>query len=188
MLMPDVNILIYAHREDEKCHASYAKWLKALVDGAEPFALSVLVAVGFVRIVTNHRIYDEPTPLPLALAFIEQMTSHPRCRTAIPSQTHLGEVARLCRAASVTGKMVADALRQASGSTGQLDTKLNPKPKGGRGKKALREETVSKYQAYEWRKLGAVPQEDFELALQQSDKPTTKGIIRATEAPSQFIS
>jgi toxin-antitoxin system PIN domain toxin len=109
MLMPDVNILIYAHREDEKCHASYAKWLKALVDGAEPFALSVLVAVGFVRIVTNHRIYDEPTPLPIALAFIEQMTSHPRCRTAIPSRTHLGEVARLCRAASVTGKMVADA-------------------------------------------------------------------------------
>jgi toxin-antitoxin system PIN domain toxin len=109
MLMPDVNILIYAHREDEKRHAPYATWLKALVDGAEPFALSVLVAIGFVRIVTNHRIYDEPTPLPVALAFIEQMISHPRCRTAIPSQTHLGEVMRLCRAASVTGKLVADA-------------------------------------------------------------------------------
>ena len=62
MLMPDVNILIYAHREDEKCHEAYAKWLKSLVDGAEPFALSVLVAVGFVRIVTNRRIYEDPTP------------------------------------------------------------------------------------------------------------------------------
>jgi hypothetical protein len=109
MLMPDVNILIYAHREEEKCHEAYAKWLKTLIDGAEPFALSVLVAVGFVRIVTNRRIYEDPTPLPLALAFIEQMTAHPRCRTAIPSETHLGEAARLCRAASATGKIVADA-------------------------------------------------------------------------------
>jgi len=65
MLMPDVNVLIYAHREDEKCHAAYANWLKTLVDGPEPFALSVLVAVGFVRIVTNRRIYEDPTPCPL---------------------------------------------------------------------------------------------------------------------------
>lgn len=109
MLMPDVNILVYAHREDEKLHEPYAKWLKALVDGAEPFALSVLVAVGFVRIVTNRRIYQDPTPLPVALAFVEQMTTHPRCRIAVPSQTHLGETMRLCRATAATGKLVADA-------------------------------------------------------------------------------
>jgi toxin-antitoxin system PIN domain toxin len=109
MLMPDVNILVYAHREEEECHEAYGKWLKTLIDGAEPFALSVLVAVGFVRIVTNRRIYEDPTPLPVALAFIEQMTTHPRCRTAIPSETHLGETVRLCRAASATGKLVADA-------------------------------------------------------------------------------
>jgi len=64
----------------EKCHEAYAKWLRTLIEGAEPFALSVLVAVGFVRIVTNRRIYEDPTPLPVALAFIEQMTTHPRCR------------------------------------------------------------------------------------------------------------
>jgi toxin-antitoxin system PIN domain toxin len=109
MLMPDVSILIYAHREEEKCHEAYAKWLKTLIDGVEPFALSVLVAIGFVRIVTNSRIYEDPTPLPIALAFIEQMTGHPRCRTVVPSETHLGETVRLCRAASATGKLVADA-------------------------------------------------------------------------------
>jgi uncharacterized protein len=109
MLMPDVNILVYAHREDEKCHEPYAQWLKSVVDGPEPFALSVLVAIGFIRIVTNRRIYNDPTPLPVALAFIEQLTSHPRCRTATPSQPHLGEVIRLCRAASTRGKLVADA-------------------------------------------------------------------------------
>jgi len=73
MLMPDVNVLIYAHREDEAVHEPYAAWLKGLVDGPEPFGLSVLVAVGFLRIVTNARIYPDPSPLPVALAAIEQL-------------------------------------------------------------------------------------------------------------------
>ena len=109
MFMPDVNIFVYAHREDEARHEPYGEWLKSTIDGPEPFALSVLVAVGFVRIVTNPRIYTEPTPLPLAWAFVEQLTSHPRCRTIGPESKHLDEVARLCRGANATGKHVADA-------------------------------------------------------------------------------
>jgi toxin-antitoxin system PIN domain toxin len=109
MLMPDVNVLVYAHRQDERLHAPYAAWLKTVVDGAEPFALSVLVAVGFVRIVTNPRVYADPTPLTVALAVVEQFTAHPRCRIAIPTATHLDDVARLCRATGATGKLVADA-------------------------------------------------------------------------------
>jgi predicted nucleic acid-binding protein len=27
MLMPDVNVLVYAHRQDEAWHAEYAAWL-----------------------------------------------------------------------------------------------------------------------------------------------------------------
>ena len=109
MLMPDVNILIYAHRADEERHEPYADWLKGLVDGPEPFSLSVLVAVGFVRIVTNRRIYENPTPLPIALAAVEQLAAHPRCRLAAPVASHLQDVLRLCRAASAAGKLVADA-------------------------------------------------------------------------------
>ena len=121
MLMPDVNVLVYAHRQDEAWHEPYAAWLKRLVDGPEPFALSVLVAVGFVRIVTNQRIYADPTPLPVALAAIEQMGGHPRCRLAVPGATHLEQVVRLCRAVAATGKLVADAqhaaLAMGEGST-----------------------------------------------------------------------
>lgn len=109
MLMPDVNILVYAHRRDETVHEAYATWLKQLADGAEPFALSVLVAVGFLRVVTNRRIYADPTPLPAALATIEQLASHPRCRLATPASGHLADVIRLCRATNATGKAVADA-------------------------------------------------------------------------------
>jgi predicted nucleic acid-binding protein len=70
-------------------HEQNADWLKAVVDGPEPFALGVLVAVGFVRIVTNTTIYEDPTPLPVALAAIEQLAAHPRCRLARLGANHL---------------------------------------------------------------------------------------------------
>jgi toxin-antitoxin system PIN domain toxin len=121
MLMPDVNVLVYAHRQDEAWHEPYAAWLKQVVDGSEPFALSVLVAVGFLRIVTNGRIYGDPTPLPAALAAVELLAAHPRCRLATPGASHLADVVRLCRATGATGKLVSDAqhaaLAIAEGST-----------------------------------------------------------------------
>jgi toxin-antitoxin system PIN domain toxin len=109
MLMPDVNVLVYAHREDEAVHVPYRRWLEARVNGAEPFALSVLVAVGFVRIVTNPRIYSSPSPLHTALAVIDALAAHPRCRLVAPGTDHWRRVADLCRAASAGGKLVADA-------------------------------------------------------------------------------
>ena len=109
MRMPDVNVLIYAHRTDEATHEPYRRWLEALVNGPEPFALSVLTAVGFVRIVTNPRVYAIPTPLGAALATVDALASHPRCRLATPGGDHWGRVADLCRATGATGKLVADA-------------------------------------------------------------------------------
>lgn len=109
MLMPDVNVLVYAHRADETVHQSYRHWLTAVVNGPQPFALSVLVAVGFVRIVTNARIYPVPTPLATALAVIDQLVDHPRCRLVTPSQGHWRQVGELCRLTKASGKRVADA-------------------------------------------------------------------------------
>ena len=107
--MPDVNVLVYAHRADEASHAAYARWLASLIDGPEPFALSVLVAVGFLRIVTNHKIYRSPTPLPTALAAIDLIIAQPNCRTSRPAADHWTRVAALCRQTEATGKSVADA-------------------------------------------------------------------------------
>ena len=107
--MPDVNVLVYAHRQDDPVHEPYRIWFEALIDGPHPFALSVLVAVGFVRLVTNVRIFPDPTPLSVALAAVERLTKHPGCRLVAPGPGHLDDVARLCRAVDATSKHVADA-------------------------------------------------------------------------------
>ena len=110
MLRPDVNVLIYAHVEDAVAeHADYARWLTRLATGPEPFALSVLVLSGFVRIVTNPRIFDPPSQLETAFAFVSSLAARPTARVVGPGPDHLEIFAQLCREAGATGKLVADA-------------------------------------------------------------------------------
>ena len=72
-MTPDVNVLVAAARADHPHHAPALAWLteslRAVERGA---ALTVLpvVAVGFLRVVTQRRIFPVPTPLPEALAFL----------------------------------------------------------------------------------------------------------------------
>lgn len=113
MLMPDVNVLVYAHRRDEACHEAYRDWMNDLVARDEPFGLSVLAAVGFVRVVTNRRIFAEPTPLPVALAAVDALAARRGCRLVGPGPRHWEIARKLCVATSATGKLVADAAHAA---------------------------------------------------------------------------
>ncbi len=111
--MPDVNILIYAHRQDERVHRLYRDWLEQAMNHSSPLALSALVTVGFVRIVTNPKIYRNPTPISVAVAVIETLVNHTNCRLIYPGQQHWPLVAKLCRASQARGKLVADAQQAA---------------------------------------------------------------------------
>lgn len=107
MQLPDVNVLIYAHREDAPEHERYAAWLSALVKADEPFALAESVLASFLRIVTNGRIFDPPTPMPVAIAFCQQLRKWPRAVVVAPGERHWDIFVDLC--ATVTGPLVADA-------------------------------------------------------------------------------
>ena len=110
MLLPDVNVLIYAHVEDAiSDHQRYADWLVRMATGPEPFALSVLVLSSFLRIVTNARVFDPPSTLDTAFAFVSSLTKRPTARIVGPGPDHLAILERLCRAVGATGKLVADA-------------------------------------------------------------------------------
>lgn len=109
MRMPDVNILIYAHRVEDPDHGYFKAWMETMVNGSEPFALSPLVACAFVRIVTHPAFRPSPTPLPQAMAVAGSLL---RARTCVMPELGRGHwmiVRRLCEETGATGKMVADA-------------------------------------------------------------------------------
>lgn len=109
MRMPDVNVLIYAHRAEDPAHSFYRQWLEKLATGPEPFALSLEVAVSFVRVITHPRYPSGPTPLPQAMAVIESLRQMPGCRLLAAGERHWEIFRRLCEEVGAAGKRVADA-------------------------------------------------------------------------------
>lgn len=113
MQMPDVNVLVYAHRAECESHLRYAEWLRKLATGAEPFALSEPVMQGFLRIVTNPRIFDPPSTMAEALRFLRELTDRPKCTVLRAGSGNWSILEQLCRKDGIRGKLVADAVHAA---------------------------------------------------------------------------
>jgi len=109
MRMPDVNILIYAHRREDPHHEFYKSWLQDLANGDEMFALSSLVATAFVRIVTHPSFRPFPTPLIQAVSVIDSLLAAQSCVLLGPGENHWNLVRRICIESTSQGKLVGDA-------------------------------------------------------------------------------
>jgi toxin-antitoxin system PIN domain toxin len=62
VILPDVNVLVYAHREDAVDHPAYREWLEQVVNGDEAYGVSELVLSGFIRVVTHPKVFKRPQP------------------------------------------------------------------------------------------------------------------------------
>jgi toxin-antitoxin system PIN domain toxin len=109
LLLVDTNVLIYAHRADAPEHAAWRSWLELRVNGAEPWAVSVGAIAGFLRIVTNHRVFPLPTPLRDALAFVGALRSSPTLVVVGPGPRTLSIFLELVASTEAKGKHIPDA-------------------------------------------------------------------------------
>jgi uncharacterized protein len=109
VLLPDVNVLVYAHRADAVLHAGCLAFLEQLVNGNESYGLSDLVLSGFIRIATHPRIFVRPSSLADALEFAEQLRDRPNCVPVAPGRRHWDIFHALCVEAGAKGNLVPDA-------------------------------------------------------------------------------
>ncbi|WP_428277110.1 type II toxin-antitoxin system VapC family toxin [Candidatus Palauibacter sp.] len=109
MILPDVNILVYAHRQDAPDHRRYLDWLVSEVDSDAAFGLSPLVLSGFIRVVTHPRVFKIPSTLSRATMFVEQLRERPNCIEVTPGARHWAIFLRLCSEAGAKGNLVPDA-------------------------------------------------------------------------------
>jgi toxin-antitoxin system PIN domain toxin len=80
VILPDVNVLVYAYRRETQNHTTYASWLTAVVAGQDELALADHCLTGFLRIVTNPRILADPAPTSDALRFVDRLRAARRGR------------------------------------------------------------------------------------------------------------
>lgn len=77
MILPDVNVLLYAFLAGAEHHAQYAPWLQSTLT-TDTLLLPDAVLAGFLRIATNRRIQSNPAPITEAFAFITVLRSNSR--------------------------------------------------------------------------------------------------------------
>ncbi len=109
MKLCDVNVLIYAHREESLHHKDYASFLRKIAEGDSAFGLSEAILSGFVRVVTNPKVFTEPTPTEMALEFCNELRVRPQAVVFRPGPQNWSIFQRLCQSIPATGKLVADA-------------------------------------------------------------------------------
>ena len=108
MILPDVNVLIYAFRANDPRHHVSRAWLNGVVAGDSRFAISRLALSAVVRITTGSRGYQNPASLADAFGFCEDLLSQPHCAIVEPGTRHWSIFQQLCIDTNTRGRNVTD--------------------------------------------------------------------------------
>ncbi len=109
MLVLDVNVLLYAHRQESPRHGPSREWVGSLIDGPEPFAVPDAVALGFVRIATNPRVYARPSSVSEAWQFLDEVLASRFAVRAAAGERVLAQMRTLMEATGVIAAQTTDA-------------------------------------------------------------------------------
>ena len=109
MILADVNVLVYAHRKDLPEHERFSTWLSAEVESGRGYAVCDASLSGFLRVVTNARVFSDPTPLGVARRFVDALREHAAAIHLSPGVRHWALFTELCMAIGARGNDIPDA-------------------------------------------------------------------------------
>ena len=109
MILLDVNVLVYAYREEAPEHSAYVRWLREAVKADELCGINDVVLSAMIRITTNPRIFRTPAPLDGVLEFADALRGQPSVISVDPGPRHWPIFTRTCERAGAKGNLVPDA-------------------------------------------------------------------------------
>lgn len=95
MIVPDLNLLIYAYNLNAPDHAAARAWWEDVMTRMEPIGMPVNVALGFVRLMTNARVLQPPMLLPDALTEVRRWLAAPNVTLLDITSQHWDELEKI---------------------------------------------------------------------------------------------
>jgi uncharacterized protein len=108
LIVPDINLLVYAHNEAAALHAPAREWWEGLMSREVPIGLPWAVAFGFVRLVTHPSVLEDPLAPLDALDRVESWLERPNLETLEPGPRHLRIVRDLFEASGLAAGLTTD--------------------------------------------------------------------------------
>lgn len=109
MIVPDLNLVVYAHNADAPDHRAARAWWEELLNGDVPVAIPWVVVLGFVRLVTHRAVLVAPMLPRTALGHVRAWFEQPNVQHLDPGARHLEILERLLTELGTAGNLTTDA-------------------------------------------------------------------------------
>lgn len=109
MIVPDLNVLIYASDSTSPHFEEAHVWWTRTLSGSELIGLAWSVSIGFVRLTTNPRIFAHPLTAAESLGIVSTWLANANVVPVEPTQRHLAIMQGLLADIGVGGNLIPDA-------------------------------------------------------------------------------
>lgn len=109
MILPDVNVLLYAVNSASEQHRAALKALTEAFAGPRGVAFAWIVLLAFLRLSTRRGIFPKPLTVEDALRVIAHWLDHPQAQVVHPTPRHREVLGRFLVTAGTGGNLTTDA-------------------------------------------------------------------------------
>jgi uncharacterized protein len=109
MILPDLNLVVYAYNRDAPLHAAARSWWEALLNDTQPVAIPWVVVLGFLRLMTHRAVLITPLSPTDTIAVVRTWFARPNVERLEPGPQHIDVLDRLLTAVGTAGNLTTDA-------------------------------------------------------------------------------
>ena len=109
MIVPDLDLLIYAYNDGSKFHQYAGVWWTELANGTEPIGVPWQVSNGFIRQISNPRVMNQPRTPTEATGVVAQWLSKKHIIALNPGPRYLEILEQFLTGTGATTRLVTDA-------------------------------------------------------------------------------
>jgi toxin-antitoxin system PIN domain toxin len=109
MIVPDLNLIIYAVNAQAAAHPKAREWWEARMNGSERIGLPWVVLLGFLRLTTSPRVFASPLSPAESWELVESWLDWPQTTLVNPGPKHAQILKTLVLEHGTAGNLTTDA-------------------------------------------------------------------------------
>jgi toxin-antitoxin system PIN domain toxin len=125
MILPDINLLVYAYNSKAPGHQQAKEWWEDCLSEDRPVGLPWAVILGYVRLMTSRSVLVDPLSAEEAIRHVRSWLERPQVQVLQPGPRHLDLLDGLMREAPASGKLTTDSHLAALAIEHQADLHSN---------------------------------------------------------------
>jgi toxin-antitoxin system PIN domain toxin len=109
MKLVDTNLLVYAYVPALEQHAPARRWFEQTISQDEAVGLAWVSVLGFLRVVTNPRIFRVPLRIERAVTVVDEWLEQQAVEIVLPTPRHWSTLRELLTTGQAGGALTTDA-------------------------------------------------------------------------------